>query len=229
MRKEKTMLMFSVLAILLLSMGTVYAAEPGEADISGVVQEGEYLMTSTDTVTIEAGNVTRADVETNMSTYRWAGLYGNVSGQIVLGDDDENTLYSWTAKGNLVYASSASSIAWSSLADANETTVTGIATWLSGTNYADNYTTTFTGASQSIGSSIFSISSDYAQTTGGSGWNTYSLWDTTSLVWAGKVVDGGQAAYRSAAGPVQFQMILPEDGTSGNTVTQAYNLWVELI
>ena len=227
MQRRNMFLILGIAAMLLLSVWAVAAATPGEADIKNVADKGEYTYTSADTVSLEAGNITYADVETNMSTYRWAGLYGNVSGNIVLGDSSNNIMYQWTAAGKLVYASTAASIAWSSLADASTTNVTGIDTWLAGA-YSDNYTNTFTGASESIGSNIFTtVNSDYAQSNGGAGWKTYSLWDTSALVWAAPVVDAGQAAYDGTT--AQYQMVIPEDGTAGNTATTAYNLWVELV
>ncbi len=225
MQRRNMFLVFGIAAMLLLSVWSVAAATPGEADISNVADKGEYLKTSADSVNLEAGNITYADVETNMSTYRWAGLFGNVSGNIVLGDSSNNVMYQWTAQGKMVYASTAASVTWTSLADA---TATDMPAYLTGA-YADNYSQTFTGSSENIGSNIFTtITSDYAQTNGGSGWKTYSLWDTTNLVWAGPVVAGGQNAYDGAT-KAQYQIILPEDGTAGDTTVQAYNLWVELV
>ena len=221
MKKILTIMAFLVLGLLVA--GVASAASPSEASVSNAADLGEYSMTSSDNVSIEAGNVTYADLNSNMSTYRWAGLLGNASGNVILGDSSNNIMFSWAgATPLMVYASLASSIAWSSLADA---TSSNMPTYLTGGSDADNYASTFTGSSQNISSHIFSISSDFATTLGSSIWKTYSLTDGSHLVWAGSVVAGG-ISYSGST--VDYQMIVPEDGTSGNTAATAYNLWIEL-
>ena len=215
-----------VILFIAASAFLVSATEPGEADINNQADLGEYLYTSTDIATLESGNITYADLDSDMSTYRWAGLLGNVTGDIVLGDGNENTLYSWTGAGKMVYASTASSIVWTSLVDA---TVGDMPSYLTGGSDVDRYAATF-GGSENIGSGIFtSLTSDFATTfnsTGASAWKTYSLKEGTNLVWAGLVSEDGDSFHNKA---VDYQMILPENGTDGETATQAYNLWIELV
>ena len=218
---QALLIMFVIIAGALV----VSATEPGEADISNAADRGEAIFTSEDTVNVEAGNIQYADVVSEMSTYRWAGLLGNVTGNIILGDSDENELYSWTGAGKMVYASEASSITWTLLADA---AVGQMPAYITGGSDSDNYATTFAG-DDVIGSGIFTISSDFTSTfnsTGTGVWKTYSLWDTANIVWAGLVDEDGDS-YKGDI--VDYQMILPEDGTGGTTAVQAYNLWIELV
>lgn len=223
MKKIMTIILTIFVGILLVGM--VFAA-PSEADISGVSDLGTYTMTSADTASVLAGHVHTADVDSNMSTSRWAGLLGSVTGNIILGDGSNNELFSWAGSaGNLVYASTAAAPVWASIADA---AVGQMPALLTGGSDSDNYTSTFVGGSESIGSNLYSVSSDYATTlsSAASVWKTYSLWDTTDLIWAGKVVEDGTSYSGST---VDYQMILPEDGTAGDTAATAYNLWVELV
>ena len=212
---------------LLISVAYVQAAEPSGATVLSSTDRGELPAASPGNINVEAGNISIISIDTNASTYRWAGVLGNVSGNIVLGDASSNQMFTWTGEGRLIYASTAGSIAWASLADA---VVGDMPAYLT-SGASDNYTQTFTGASENIGSGIFStISSDYAMTNNNVAtptWKTYSLKDGGSnLVWAGLV----SAAGTSYAGDTtDFQMIIPEDGTAGNLATTSYNLWVELV
>ncbi len=203
------------------------AATPGEAFISNATDLGEYILQSPDTVTAEAGNISQANLDANMSTFRWAGLVGNVSGSIVLGDANEDVMFEWDAVGNLVYASQSATINWPALADADKAAVVAEYSYLvDGTS--DAYNNTF-GSIGIIGSNIFTtILSDFAYTKDSFGldvWRTFSLTDGSAIIFAGEVLQGF-ASYSGA--DIGFQMILPEDGTAGDETPQSYNLWVEL-
>ena len=220
MKKILTIMAFLIIGIAVA--GFASATTPSEALISNSADLGQYTMTSSDTASITSGHVAYADLNSNTSTYRWAGLLGNATGNIVLGDNS-NMMFSWSgATPLLVYASSASSVAWSSLADA---TNSNMPSYLTGGSDSDNYASTFTGSSEDIGSQLFSLSSDFATTLGSSTWKTYSLTDGSNLVWAGRIVQGGTSYSGST---VDYQMIIPEDGTNGDTSATAYNLWIEL-
>jgi len=57
---------------------------------------------------VTGGNVYNATVSTNEQTYRWAALWGNISGQIVLNNEDGNAVISWVISqiqdASVVYA-----------------------------------------------------------------------------------------------------------------------------
>lgn len=220
----------AVLTALVFAVGVASANEPAGATVSDEDVRDRFPVPTAGQVTVEAGNITAANLDTNMSTLRWAGVFGNTSGNIILGDSDGNQLYTWTAQGNLVYFANAA-VDWTALTNANEADVVGAFSYVGGA-IADNYTTTFTGASESIGSNIFTgVSSDYAATlsSGGNTWRTYSLTDGTAFVFAGRV-DVGNQAYDGS--PADFQVILPDDGTgtSGGAGTpETWDVYVELI
>lgn len=205
----------------LLVAGAVYAAEPGGADISDELDLGNFpTATSTDSVDLTSGSITQANLNTTQSTFRWVGLLGNVTGNIVLGDSASNILYQWTARGNIVFASEAATINWSGLVAGSVANAPGYLT----TTASDNYTNTFDAAPTLLPSNIFTgITAPAAETTGG--WETLHLYDGTENIWAGIVRDA-VASYRGDT--VDFQMIIPEDGVGGDTTPTTYNLWVEL-
>ena len=222
---KKLAILVIVVLTMLLTMTLAAAAVPGEADVSGEVDRGEFVYSATDqNAAVEAGNIRYVDLETNMTTYRWAGILGNVSGNIMLGDSSNDVLFTWTAKGRVVYASEAASVTWASLAIEDGSHV---ATYYNGASDSDNFTNTFT-STGNVDSGIYSLNSaPRATTLGGSGWYTYALYDGASMVFAGNVEPSGANAYDGSTS-VNYQMIVPEDGTAGNTAATEYNLWVEL-
>lgn len=222
---KKLAILTIVVLSLLFTMALASAAVPGEADVSGEVDRGEFQFDATDmNTTVEAGNIRYVDLDTNMSTYRWAGILGNVTGNIVLGDVADDVLFTWTAKGRVVYASEAASITWASLAIEDGSHV---AAYYNGGSDSDNYTNTFVGTG-TVDSGIYTLNNaPMATTLGGTGWYTYALYDGSNVVFAGNVRDAGDTAYDGVT-DVNYQMIVPEDGTGGDTTATEYNLWVEL-
>lgn len=222
----------ALVAALVFAVGLVSAAEPNGATIGTTADQGQYNNTAASTIDVDAGNITYADLSTDTSTLKWAGVYGNTSGNIILGDDADNQLYTWTAEGNLVYfANNVGGVDWTNLADVGEAPVEANYTFLTTGNTSDDYSATFLGGSENIGSQIFTtLSSDYAQTLNSSSvahWKTYSLGDGTNLVFAGKV-DPSAAAYDGSS--VDYQVILPEDGTGANDgAATTWSVYVELI
>lgn len=230
-RNNSVIAILLMIASLVFAIGVVSASEPGGATVSDEeIRAGVIIPTAGD-LDVSAGNVTVANLDTEMSTLRWAGVFGNATGSIVLGDSADFRLYEWTAQGNLVYFADGA-VEWSSLQNANQAEVEGQFSWI--TAGSDNYIETFTEAGVDIGSEIFSITSDFAETlsSGGNAWRTYSLRDdqgTPTFVFAGRVETGNNAYDGSAA---DFQVILPEDGTglaSGSGSTTSWDVYVELI
>ncbi|MGM5480848.1 MAG: hypothetical protein ACQESE_00390 [Nanobdellota archaeon] len=228
--KKLTMVMVALVGVI-LTVGMAFAAssDPQQASSSGVTDEGIYDFGGTATVDVNDGHVYYLDLDTNASTLKWAGLYGNVSGNIVLSDDDQDMLYHWAAEGRVVYATEASTT-WN-LSDASPADVMDNYTHLNLPD-ADNYTETFTGTGD-VDSAIFTdipASTDMALTyTSGESplWETYSLKDDSdNIVFAGKVIEGGDLSYKGTN--VNYQMILPEDGTAGDVAATTYNLYAEL-
>ncbi len=102
---------------LFIILGMVLAIQPVNTWTSGPQQKITYTAT---TFTTEGGNVTELNLSQNVSTEKWAGIWGNVSGNIVLSDGTHN-FYSWTwtsTNGGVVCAqpSATADFDWSSVA-----------------------------------------------------------------------------------------------------------------
>ncbi len=226
--RRGVLVLVAMFALVLGSTLVAAQAVPGGADVASEVDRGAFTVPAPGSATVQSGNITLIEIESNASTYRWAGLIGNVSGNIVLGDSNNYQMYTWTGEGRMVYASTAGAITWSALEDETGPDVISSLAYLG--LGADNYSATFNQAAENIGSGIFStLTSDFAYTRNSAGvgtWKTYSLTDTTNFVWAGRVIEAGDSY---AGDTVDFQMIIPEDGTGGDAVSTTYNLWVELV
>lgn len=220
--------------LLVLSVGAVYAAEPGEATFTEV-DNGAFLNASADTLAATGGTIFSADVTTTASTVRWVGISGTASGNIVLGDSSANVLYNWGAADPIaVYATLAGDgITWASglsngVQGAFETDF-GYLTVGNAPN--DNYATTFDNGTVDLGatSNMFSPNACPSASTisnGGTDWKTLHCQDTD-----GKTVLVGlvQASNEDYAGNVvDYQMIIPEQGGQGNEAATQWDLWIEL-
>ena len=73
---------FGILLGLLFVMGVSLAIQPAEGWIDGA--QSKYVPSANANVTTEGGNVTPLNLFGNVSTEKWAGYWGNVSGNIVL-------------------------------------------------------------------------------------------------------------------------------------------------
>jgi len=131
-------------AVLLLA-GLAFAIQPAEDWQVG--PQGRYAQVLNANVTTEGGNVTELNLSSNISTEKWAGYYGNVTGQIVLAPNNADMFYTWTwtsAEGGEVCAvAAASGFDWSAVAAAAAGDVDTV--WGFATGETDSSTSTMTG------------------------------------------------------------------------------------
>jgi len=222
-----------LLAVGLMLVGVASANVPSSAQVNQAQNLGRYVagIANNSNVSLTSGNITNINISTSMSTFRWAGLFGNASGQLRLADTYGTNMFVWTGNANMVYACKTTNPSWANLVDANAADVEGAFTFLANnTNASDSYARTFTAAAHPINSNIYpALQSDYATTLSSvsTPWWTYSLKDNVpNIVFAGKTVLSG-TAYNGDN--VNFQMIIPEDGTGGDETSTAWNLFVELV
>lgn len=221
---KKIFFVFALLVLLALPMAR--AAQPGAAATTSA-DKGSYAGGTAETVDVISGHVYSNNLDATQGTYKWVGMYGNVTGTIVLEDTSGKQFFNWTgAKGLLVYASN-ETVNWTSLSGASESEVTTAYPFLaSGT---DDYANTFGTTSENIGSLIYpSATSVYATPfPTASHFKTYALKDGSgNIVWGGKVLSAANTTYDGST--ADFEMLLPEDGTSNDNTVTTYNFWVEL-
>ena len=213
-----------MLAVLVLSFSLAVAAPSGASTTAGTSETG--TATSSSSLNADGGNVTYVDVSSNVITSRWAGFYGNVSGNLLLADASANNFYQWTVgsmDGAVVYAASGSVSDWSSTNIVPLTNANAPA-WVQGAA-TDNFTNTFSATESFSSSSLTIASTPYVTTYNSTGvagnLKTYALYATaeTAHVWAGKVVDDANGFNGNS---VDYQILLPAQ--TGTT----YNFYLEL-
>jgi hypothetical protein len=218
-----------LLAMGLMLVGTVFAATPSGATVSAS-DLGRLPSSGAGTVSMLSGNITNANLSTSMSTYRWAGLFGNASGSLRLADILGVNMYVWTGQARMVYACQAANPQWASLQDATGAEIIALPAFSFLTNGSDSYAATFNGAAENIQSGIFStLTSDYATplSSNSTPWRTYSLRDASSnVVFAGKALPSGRA-YNGDI--VDYEMLIPENGVGNNEASTTWNLFIELV
>lgn len=86
----------SMVLALLLFAGFAFAIQPAEN--WNLVVTGKFSPAGAASHTTEGGNVTGGNLYSNVSTEKWAGYYGNVTGEIVLAQDTPatNIFYQWS-------------------------------------------------------------------------------------------------------------------------------------
>lgn len=88
------------------------SAAQARIETSETLEEWDPYTPIEDDIGLDGGNVSSAKLSATQSTDHWAGLYGNASGELVLGSEDR--FYSWEAQPRTIIASN-STIQWQNL------------------------------------------------------------------------------------------------------------------
>lgn len=231
MRTFKVGLLWVIAAVAVLA--TAYAA-PGGATLNPATpnDNGVYPSPSAGTVDITSGHIYQTNLTTEMSTYHWAGIYGNASGTLVLGDTSSNKMFEWDAKASYVFFDDDNTVSWDNLDAATCTQVEGNFTFLQGT-ISDSCDETFTGtgdpAFKSIADNVANtIAANTYDSSATANWVTYALSDTSNadIVFAAEVKATADDAYDGTYS--NYQVILPENGNNNDSNPTTYYVWIEL-
>src|SRR3989339_536096 len=114
---KKIVLLSMVIAI--LAIAYVYALPTGPSGPIVPISSERLDSWGPQTIPALAGNITEFNTDTSSITRTWQGYFGNISGTIVLGDANNNTLYDWDLampQGEIFATRTASVPAWSDVA-----------------------------------------------------------------------------------------------------------------
>ncbi|MCD4740220.1 hypothetical protein K8R43_03450 [archaeon] len=221
---KKLLVSLVLAAMLVVGIQFAAAAVPGGATVTSVANATDDDGPAVGTFAVQSGYIHDVNLSTEAQTFKWAGLVGDVSGTIYLNDSSENTLFSWAgAEGAFVYAAN-DTVAWASLSAANVSRMPSYLTTAAADRWANTYTGSSTFSSNYIGT-VLTVPSVVVNST----WTCYSLLEDVDddLVWAVNVDEGGAVGYNGTT--YDYQLLIPEDGTLGNTATQTYHIYVELL
>ena len=142
---RKIMALLSVFVLL----GAVMAIQPVSSWTAGA--QSKYSPTPAGGFTTEGGNVTEVNLSSSVSTEKWAGVYGNITGTIVLAPNAASTFYSWTwtpTNGGVVCASESATVDWGDIVPKTASSIDSDMGFT--TSDTDSATNTFTDSSCNI-------------------------------------------------------------------------------
>lgn len=226
-----TLLVFS-------SIGFVFAT-PNGADPVTAGASTRANPTTAQSHTAYAGNVTELEVIGLTVTQSWQGYFGNVSGAIQLADGSGDQMYNWSlsSPSGEVFASTSNSVAWTSIDCFNWATYgSALETSFNINDSADGVNETFTAANGHdafyVGSKEFTegqcMSTQIYDSTGTGVDNNFEevlLHDGTTTVFA-SLLEKDMSGFDGASH--DFEMLVLEDGHSGDTSTTPYYFYIEL-
>lgn len=207
-----------VTAALIMSLGALFVIADQDAQ-TDVGATGQYTVTSAEATLAEGGNVTEVNVTSTGSTDKWQGFYGNVSGNLALGDG-ATVFFNWTgASFSAIFASPGSTVDWGSVSGiAGAPAMNGKDTDYGFTNTdSDSITNTFGGASCTAGTYLAAAdgATPYNSTTAG-------IWETCIGEDSGGALDDTVFGTNIASGDsfagteVDYQLLVPVIAANDN-------------
>ncbi|MGV8141650.1 MAG: hypothetical protein ACP5NW_04385 [Candidatus Woesearchaeota archaeon] len=232
---------FIILILGIVSAYGVFAAPTGPSYYENL-GSSSYPSAGAANISAVAGNVTELNFEANTSTGTWQGYFGNITGTIVLGNANNQSLYNWnlTSPAGQIYATRLATVpTWSSIqcADSTDIATEDSDLGVNQTRDQDSVNRTFLNTTSFSPFYVGGVNIDPgAQTcyathlndeTGApsSSFAEVLLHDTNALIYTALITapttgfDGLEH---------QFQMLVGEDGHDGDTSTTPYYFYLEL-
>jgi hypothetical protein len=232
----------NILAALLLIFvafgAAASVAAPIGPDTMTETSKGRREAAGAKNVSALAGNVSELTISATAITDVWQGYFGNITGTVVLDDANNKSMYAWqdlSPAGEIFAVRTADAVSWASISCANNSEIAAeesalniTAGELDGINETFNRTSTtdiYVGT-QPVADCIFSqylFENDAAAVS--NNFEEILLHDGTNMVYTA-IINQDKTGYDNAAH--DFQLMVPEDGHSGNTATTPYYFYVEL-
>lgn len=232
--------LYLFLVILFLSFYIVTAAPAGPSNVTNL-GSSRYSAANAANVTAVAGNVTELNFIANTVTQTWQGYYGNVTGKIVLGNSNNNSMYDWnlSSPSGQIYATRTASVPlWTSMRCANQTEINSEDNIL-GVNQSvdqDSVNKTFINTTSFNSFYVGGININNTQNcravqlynaSGVSSANFAEvlLSDTSSMIYTGLITNPALGFDNRTH---QFEMMVGENGHQGDSSVTSYYFYLEL-
>lgn len=228
--RERVLHSATTLMLILLVMAIPLAAQEGAEDTLVLSTDSSRDPSITTTPT-QGGAETQLDLSVMTQSLKWHGIYGDLLAVPTLSDGTD-VFYNWTGESpqGEIFASRSGSVDWQSVTCAQAIDVQSEES-ITGTD-SDSVSNTFNSSnvnSFDVGSSVFD--------TGDCGYAAFLIDDTGDHGTFEEILlhDGSDMVYTSILQPdtlgfnqenIDFQMIVPEDGTDDTATT--YYLYAEI-
>ncbi len=221
---------FAAMLALLFAASLAFAIQPAETWTLGATDK--YTQASTASYVTEGGNVTYGNLSGNVSTEKWAGFWGNVSGTIVLAPGANSPMFytwPWTpADGGEVCAIAASSgFVWAAVEAVTGSEIDTV--WGFDVLNTDSASNTLTDASCNLIVAGTTVAPSAGVTTNGGTFETCAVADAAVPAWKDDIafcvnITQGGALFNSLTG--DYQLLAAANETDAQYET--YNFWLEL-
>jgi hypothetical protein len=238
MKYNFTWMVFLIMG--LISVSTVLAEPTGPSAVSNL-GSSRFTTAPAANISAYAGNVTEINFNASSITQTWQGYFGNITGQIVLGNSNNQSMYNWnlTSPSGQIYATRVATVpTWTSVRCANqsevnvEDTALGVNQSVAADSVNNTFANTTTFTSFFVGNVNINTTQNcravqlYNSTgTSSASFSEVLLSDTTNLIYTG-LITTPTLGFDGASH--QFEMIVGENGHLGNTATTPYYFYVEL-
>jgi hypothetical protein len=241
MNGKKQMQRDAVAALIVVAIALIVITMTTKANPQGPTEiiegpSGRYQGSAPYALDAQAGNVTELSIHATSVSRFWAGYYGNISGTIVLSNANNNSLYEWnaTSPNGQIYASRNDTLQWISVGCADDAIIEQEETEMNMGTSPERINLTFQYQSHPA---FYVGSNPITQNT----CRSTNLYDDqgfqTDSFFQILLKEGSSAIYTTIISPetigfdgnaYDFQMIVPEDGSNGNTDTTTYYFYVEI-
>jgi hypothetical protein len=232
-------LMIFVLGILSTS---VALAEPSGPTSYENLGSSTYPTNAAQEIPAIAGNVTELNFVANTATKTWQGYFGNVTGAIVLGNANNQTMYNWTltSPSGQIYATRTATVpTWSSIqcADSTDVDAEDTALGVNSSRDQDSVNRTFLDTNTFdpfyvggvlIDRGLQTCYATHLNDASGSPSSSFAevlLTDTANMIYTGLITSPTLGFDNREH---QFQMIVGEDGHNGDSNPTPYYFYLEL-
>ncbi|MGV8150816.1 MAG: hypothetical protein ACP5NV_03760 [Candidatus Woesearchaeota archaeon] len=227
--------------IFAITLAFVSALPTGPSAPITPISSSRYSTSSAQTANAIAGNVTEINLNANAITQTWQGYFGNITGNILLGDASNNTFYNWalaSPQGEIYATRTATVPVWANVRCSDETEISNEDTFIgadSGAD-ADSINRTFTSqvhdaffvGSVSIGQDTCYSTNLYNASGAQSVYFEEVLLSddaTHEVIYTG-LIDDNALGFDNRTH--DFQIMVGEDGHSGDVATTTYYFYLEL-
>ena len=235
-KKKSLVLGILLVSALFLSINLIFADPTGPSSITYNSNETKTT-DSAIMVNISGGYIADIDITAEVQNTKWKALIGNVNGKFTLEDASGSTIYDWSlsvTSGRVYATRNSSTIQWSSIACSSTANLESENTALSHSSISDNITKTFNdtthgtfwvGSTNIVANSCPTLNTYVNNASQDTDFEEMALYDGASIVYA-TIMEDNEVGYDG--GSYDFQMLIPENGSSGFSGATAYYMYVEL-
>jgi hypothetical protein len=231
----------SLFTLTLITCAAAIAAPSGPGTVT-TVSSSRFGSVPGYNLSAIAGNVTELSINGTTITQTWQGYFGNITGKIVLGNANNQTFYDWnlaSPRGE-IYATRTSSVpSWANVRCANFTNVNSedAALGVNQANDADSVNRTFLNTTDFTSFYVGSVLINNAlgcygtrmyNATGVKSSTTFAevlLHDNTNLIYTA-LLDQNALGFDNRNH--DFEMLVGENGHSGDSTVTPYYFYLEL-